>query len=141
MECVFCEIVRGKKPREIISETKNTITLLSNPSLMKGHCLVIPKRHIEKISELNEKEKKEIFNELIKVQEILFKQFPGCDIKQNYRPFQKQDNLKVNHLHFHLQPRELFDELYKKSQIYEKNIFRYLNNEELKKIKEEIFNG
>ncbi len=138
MGCVFCEIIDGKKPGEVISETKNTIAILSNPALMKAHCLVIPKRHVEKLSNLSEEERKELINEVIKIQEILLKKFSGCDIKQNYRPFQKQDELKVDHLHVHLQPRELFDEYYEKSQVYEGNIFRDLSESELKKVKEFI---
>ena len=58
----------------------------------------------------------------------------GCDIKQNYRPFQKQTKLKVNHLHIHLQPRELFDNLYEKSQIFEKEIFSDLEDVEKERI-------
>ncbi len=139
MVCVFCDIVGSKKNREIIFETENTLTILSNLSLVKGHCLIMPKRHVEKISELNEKESEEIFSELVKVQDILLKKFFGCDIRQNFRPFQKQDKLKVNHLHFHLQPREFFDTLYEKCQIYEKEIFRDLSQEELKEIKKEVF--
>lgn len=140
-KCVFCEIIKKENKRELISETENAITILSNLSLIKGHCLIIPKRHIEKISELNSKEKKEIFYELINIQEKLLKKFSGCDIRQNFRPFQKQNKLKVNQLHFHLQPREFEDKLYNKCQVYEKEVFRNLSNEESKKIKDEIFNG
>ena len=49
-ECPFCN---GIEPRSrIIDETRETITILSNPALVRGHCLVIPKRHVEKLSEL-----------------------------------------------------------------------------------------
>ncbi len=99
--------------------------------------MVIPKRHIEKLSELNKEEKKELLETIIEFQEkILSKISKGCDIRQNYRPFQNQDNLKVNHLHIHLQPREFKDELYKKSQITEKEIFRELEEGEIDKILE-----
>ena len=99
MNCPFCDL----KEERIIEETKNTFTILSNPAIVKGHLLVIPKRHAEKLSELNGDEKIELFNQVIKMQEILLRKFSGCDIRQNYRPFQAQDSLKVNHLHIHLQ--------------------------------------
>lgn len=139
MECVFCKIIEGELDRELISKTENTLTILSNPSQIEGHCLVIPKRHVEKISELNNKEKKEIFSELIKIEEILLRKFSGCDIKQNYRPFIPNSKFKVSHLHFHVQPRELNDNLFEKVQVNEKDVFNDLSKEELKKIKEEIF--
>ncbi len=74
-KCVFCEINQEKN--KVISESNDIIVILSNPALVKGHCLVIPKRHIEKISELNDKEKEEIFSELIKIQNNLLKKFSG----------------------------------------------------------------
>ncbi len=135
-DCPFCSLSKDTEGRtRIIDETTNTLTILSNPALMKGHCLVIPKRHVEKPSELSEEERKELFNQVIKIQELLIKHFSGCDIKENYRPFQKQSDLKVHHLHFHLQPRELFDELYEKSQKAEENVFKKLSKEELEETK------
>jgi histidine triad (HIT) family protein len=128
-ECPFCKIDAEKT--RLIWSGKNTVVFLSNPRLMRGHILVIPKRHVEKITELTSEEQTELFETVLKFQErILSKLSRGCDIRQNYRPFQKQDNLKVNHLHIHLQPRELFDELYEKCQIAEKEIFEELSNEE-----------
>jgi len=62
---------------------------------MPGHLLVVPKRHVEKLSALQEDERRELFEKVIQFQEkILSKLASGCDIKQNYRPFQKQSNLK-----------------------------------------------
>ncbi len=131
--CVFCNL--NLERTRIICESERSYTILSNPALMKGHSLVIPKRHVEKLSELDEEEKKDLLEQIIKIEELLLRKFPGCDIRQNYRPFQKQSNLKINHLHFHLQPRELYDKLYSTSQIYETQIFKFLNSEEVEKIK------
>ncbi|OIO42081.1 hypothetical protein COU56_02350 [Candidatus Pacearchaeota archaeon CG10_big_fil_rev_8_21_14_0_10_31_9] len=135
--CVFCDI--HKLNNIFISENKNCFSILSNPSLTYGHSLVIPKRHIEKINELKEEEIISIFSEIIKLQEIILKKFKGCDIRQNYRPFIKDDYYKVSHLHFHLIPRKNEDELYQKSMIHEKTIFKFLHSEELNSIKEDIY--
>ena len=133
MKCPFCEI--NKEKTVIINEGKNTRVILSNPKLMQGHLLVIPKRHVEKISQLEKNEREELFDKVIEFQEkILVKIAKGCDIRQNFRPFQKEDNLKVNHLHIHLQPREFEDKLYNKSQIFEKQIFSELTKQEKDKI-------
>jgi len=133
MDCSFCNI-NSEKTR-ILKEKKFVRVIFSNPRLMPGHLLIIPKRHVEKISELNKEEQKELFETIIEFQEkILNKIASGCDIRINYRPFQKQDNLKVNHLHVHLHPRELFDELYEKCQIFEKDVFQNLSPEELDKL-------
>jgi len=135
MDCPFCNI-NAEKTR-ILKDGKFVRVIFSNPRLMPGHLLVVPKKHVEKISQLNEEEKKELFETVVEFQEkILSKVSSGCDMKQNHRPFQKQDKLKVNHLHVHLQPRELFDELYEKCQVFETDVFRDLSLEELEKAHE-----
>lgn len=134
--CFFCIGIESKS--RILNETEYTLTILSNPALVRGHCLVIPKRHVEKLIELDYTEKKFLFDETIKMQESLLKKFSGCDVRQNYRPFISQNKLKMNHLHIHLIPRGFEDELYKKCQIYEKEIFRDLSQEELDEIKNYI---
>jgi len=88
------------------------------------------KRHTPRILGLKEKN-----GTVIEYQEKILKNIaPGCDIRQHYRPFLKQSELKVNHLHIHLQPRELDDELYRKCQIYHKDVFKELTEEEINKI-------
>jgi diadenosine tetraphosphate (Ap4A) HIT family hydrolase len=130
--CPFCNI--NPERTKILKEGLFSIVIFSNPRLMPGHILIVPKRHIEKFSELKKEEKEELLEMIIEFQEkILRKISSGCDIKQNYRPFQKENDLKVNHLHIHLQPRELFDELYEKSQKFETDIFEELTKKELKK--------
>jgi len=44
--CPFCNILKDE--REILSETKDSFIILSNPTLVSGHCLVIPKKHVKK---------------------------------------------------------------------------------------------
>lgn len=138
MNCVFCEIITENFER-IIRQTERVFVVLSNPKLMRGHLLVIPKRHVEKLDELDKEERTELFEEIINVEnKILEKIASGCDITQHYRPFVQQNNLKVDHIHFHLKPREFEDELYKKVQIHEKELFSELTKEELEEIEKLI---
>ena len=131
MNCPFCDLTGAG----IIKETNFCYVKLSNPRLMSGHLLIIPKRHVEKLSELSNEELKELIALTIEFQEKILKNLAsGCDIAEHYRPFQKQDRLKVNHLHIHLHPRELFDELYKKCQVFEKEVFNDLPPEEIEKM-------
>ncbi len=135
MNCPFCDDI-SKKADRIIKETEHTVTLLSNPKLMDGHLLVIPKRHIEKPSELTIQERIDLFNEVINIQEkVLEKIAPGCDISEHYRPFIPDNKFKVTHLHFHIRPRFLDDELYTKVQIDEKDVFKDLDSGEWEKYK------
>lgn len=117
MNCPFCNVDAEKN--RCVRETELSIVLLSNPRLLKGHTLVIPKRHIEKPWELTPAELQDIFTNIWWVEEKLLKIAEGCDIRQNYRPFIQQGRVKVNHVHFHVLPRTNEDELYQKSMRFE----------------------
>lgn len=119
----------------MIKSGKHAFVIFSNPRLMEGHLLVISKRHVERISELNEEERKEMFNMVVDLQEKIIKNVAlGCDIRQHYRPFQGESRLKVDHLHIHLQPRRFEDDVYRQCQIFEKDIFKPLTEEEVNRI-------
>lgn len=139
MRCVFCDIVTNRRER-IIRKSKNTCTILSNPYLLKGHCLVIPKKHYENILEIPEEILCELIKEVKIIEKILLEKFKasGCDVRQHYRPFQKESNLKINHLHFHVIPREFEDEIYKKSMIYEKDVFKELDEETFREVSQKL---
>jgi len=130
--CPFCNI--DPKRSKTVKEGKSVIVILSNPRLVDGHLLVIPKRHVEKLSQLSKKERDELVDTVIEFQEKILSKFSsGCDVRQNCRPFLKESEVKVDHLHIHLLPREFEDELYKKCQVFEKEIFRMLTEEEKEK--------
>jgi histidine triad (HIT) family protein len=136
MGCAFC----GIKDERIIRDTQNTITILSNPYLVEGHSLVIPKMHVQRISELTMPVAYELFDEVVRMQNMVLERLgaPGCDIRQNFRPFLPDSRLKVGHLHFHVIPRYKEDELYLKSMIYEKDVFRELQDEQSRLIMERL---
>ncbi len=125
-ECRFCNLENTEKQR-VLSVHDYCLVIFSNPRLMPGHLLVIPKRHVLSLSELTDVERGELFNVTIEYQEKILKHLAsGCDIKQHNRPFLKENDLKVDHVHIHLQPRDFEDELYLKSGIYDREIFKPL---------------
>ena len=50
-QCIFCSIVSNQTPSFKIAEDKNSIAILELNPLSKGHALIIPKEHSDKISE------------------------------------------------------------------------------------------
>jgi len=134
MNCSFCKLLQDEK-RKVIEEKKHVFVVLSDPRLMPGHLLIIPKRHVEKLSELDVNQRKELIETTIDYQDkILDRISPGCDTRIHFRPFIKQNKLKVDHLHVHLQPRFSEDKLYTKCQINHKNIFKPLCKRERNKM-------
>ena len=125
-DCPFCN-----PTEKVLKENEHAQALLSNPHKVPGHFLVIPKRHIEKPWELTDDELKSIFDLIFFIeQKIIGKLGDGCDIRQNYRPFLKQDELKVNHMTFHVIPRSLNDYLHTVAEQYEEGLFAELDDME-----------
>ncbi|MCK4649781.1 HIT family protein [Candidatus Pacearchaeota archaeon] len=50
-QCIFCSIAANKTPSYKIAEDKNYIAILELNPLSKGHSLIIPKEHLDKIPE------------------------------------------------------------------------------------------
>lgn len=132
MICSFCDLNQETDQKRILESNQYNTVLFSNPRLMKGHLLVIPRRHVEKLSELRQEEREELFETVTRFQEkILSTMAGGCDVRHHYRPFIKDGRLKRSHLHIHLQPRELEDELYKRCQHFETDIFHEMTDDEM----------
>ena len=60
--CIFCDIINGKAKSYKISENKLSIAILDINPLSRGHCLVIPKRHVPWWHDLNEEENQSLFS-------------------------------------------------------------------------------
>ncbi|MFZ1484064.1 MAG: HIT family protein [Candidatus Saccharimonadales bacterium] len=128
--CPFCN---GKE--RIVKENEHAYALLSNPRKVPGHTLVVPKRHVDKPWELTEMELRDVFDLISYIEQKLIGQFgDGCDIRQNYRPFLQQSELKVDHIHFHVIPRTLEDYIYQVSEKYDTELFAELDAAEAKAV-------
>jgi histidine triad (HIT) family protein len=44
--CVFCRILEGKAPGYLVGENAQAVALLDIQPHARGHCLVIPRRHV-----------------------------------------------------------------------------------------------
>jgi diadenosine tetraphosphate (Ap4A) HIT family hydrolase len=131
MNCPFCEL--DHKRNKVIYNGKTVFVALSNPRLAKGHLLVIPKRHIEKPSQMNRVERTELFDIILKFQDKITSLLAkGCDIRENYHPFRKaDDHSKVDHIHFHLIPRDPDDEIYQTYEKLQKDVFKFMSEREI----------
>jgi len=129
-KCPFC----NSEDRRVL-ENKLAYAMLSNPRLVPGHFLVIPKRHIVKPWELTQQELLAVFELVFKLQKAISRNLAnGADVRQHYRPFLKQSRIKVDHVHYHVLPREFKDKLYRKVQYREAEIFEDLTDEEAERI-------
>ena len=50
--CVFCAIVRGESPADVVLRDEVAVAFLDRTPLFKGHVLVVPSRHVVTLPEL-----------------------------------------------------------------------------------------
>ena len=137
-ECPFCE---AHKEQRILEETKNNFVIFSNPRIQPGHILVFPKRHVERLSQLKSNESTELFGLLCKYQEKILKNISsGCEVMQNFKPYLPNSRTHVNHLHFHLHPRNHDDQVALKVDKHRKPLYKDLSEAELKRMKSILSN-
>jgi len=56
MDCIFCQIVAGKVPSEIIYRDEEVIAFRDINPQAPTHLIIIPKRHIPALTHLSEEE-------------------------------------------------------------------------------------
>jgi histidine triad (HIT) family protein len=102
--CIFCKLAAGVYPSSTIYEDDLFRVILDISPATKGHALLIPKRHIENIYELDGEES-ELALFVIREVSCAMKKTLGCDginVLQNNGSAAGQS---VFHLHFHIIPR------------------------------------
>ncbi len=103
MDCIFCKIVAGEIPSYKVYEDDNVMAFLDITQGTKGHTLVIPKKHVPNIYELDQKTITDVFSVVPKLANSLKKAFTpiGLNILNN----NDKPNQSVFHFHVHLIPR------------------------------------
>ena len=103
-DCIFCKIIDGSIPSFKIHENENCLVLLDRFPSGIGHVLVIPKKHVENIFELDDETAAKIFPLVTDVAKRMKKHLAldGLNILQNNGAAAQQS---VPHFHIHLIPR------------------------------------
>jgi histidine triad (HIT) family protein len=102
MDCIFCQIVAGKVPSNILYQDEEVIAFPDINPLAPTHLLIIPKRHIPSLAHLSEAELSlighmvDVANQLAKKEGIAEK---GYRLAINCG---EQGGQLVPHLHMHL---------------------------------------
>lgn len=100
-DCIFCKIVDGEIPGNIVYEDENVVAFLDANPVSKGHTLVVPKEHVDDIHEAEHMEY--MWEPIVEVSNAVKKAFgaEGVNIAQNNGAKAGQE---VFHLHFHVTP-------------------------------------
>ncbi|TFK70558.1 HIT-like protein [Pluteus cervinus] len=98
--CIFCQIVKGDVPSFKLLETELSLSFLDINPVSKGHALVIPKIHVEKMHELPDEYLRDILPIAKKIARA--QGTKDYNILSNNGELAGQD---VPHVHFHVIPK------------------------------------
>ena len=102
--CIFCRINRGEIPSITIYENEEFRVMLDRFPASKGHILILPKKHIENIYDLEPESAGRLFELATRFASIIKRTFgnEGLNIIQNNGKVAGQT---VPHYHLHMIPR------------------------------------
>lgn len=106
MSCIFCKIVSGEIPAKIVAQSNLSISFFDAFPLAKGHVLVIPKKHHQKIQDMTSDENSDLFS-------LVHSMVSKVDLISNSTLIAihngKDAGQEVPHVHVHLVPRSKND--------------------------------
>ena len=106
MDCIFCKIVNGEIKSRLIMESKNSIAFLDAFPVTKGHTLVIPKTHYDKIQDMSQDDSADLFRTVYEVVSKIDK-ITGSTLLATHNG--KESGQEIPHVHVHLIPRQSND--------------------------------
>ncbi len=103
--CIFCKIAQKKIDVKIIDENEKAIAFLDAFPLTSGHTLVIPKRHYEKLQEVEFDQVTPLFSLVHKLSAYVER---GTDAQSTLIAIHngKDAGQEIPHLHVHIVPRK-----------------------------------
>ena len=104
MDCLFCNIINKTQDAHVIFEDDSHIAIMDKYPIQKGHSLVIPKTHHEKIIDMTNDEVAALFSRVPSVARgiIAATGADGFNLGQNNG---RSANQIIPHVHVHIIPR------------------------------------
>ncbi len=103
VDCIFCDIIDGKAPSLDIYEDEYVLCFLDINPLSQGHTLVIPKKHADRLEELDE-----IRENIFRVVHRLAPKIADAVEAPAYNIFinnGEEAGQEIPHIHCHILPR------------------------------------
>lgn len=101
-DCVFCRIIAGDDPGEVVWDDEIAVGILDRRPLFHGHTLVVPRRHVVTLADLEPDEVGPFFRRVQAIAAAMPEAI-GCT-----GTFVANNNIvsqSVAHLHVHVVPR------------------------------------
>lgn len=117
-DCIFCKIATGRLPATKIYEDQVAIAFLDIGPVSDGHTLVIPKQHFEKLHDCPS----DLLGQVTKCISKVAKAVAAAMNSEAYNVLCNNGRAAgqiVNHLHFHIIPRNTGDAVFDRWPAYQ----------------------
>ena len=103
-DCVFCAIGEEQAPAEVVFEDEETLAFIDINPANPGHTLVIPKRHVRNIFDLDEQTAATVMRTTVRVAQAIKRalQPDGMNLVQSN---ERAGGQEIFHFHMHIVPR------------------------------------
>jgi histidine triad (HIT) family protein len=103
-DCIFCQIVAGELPAEVVDSDEHTMALMDINPWTRGHAVVIPRRHAANLYEIDDDELARTAVAAKRLAERM-KERLGCDGVNLLNSCEPAAWQTIFHLHIHVIPR------------------------------------
>jgi len=108
LDCRFCQIATGSLQAAVVFQDEHSLAFLDYRPLFPGHCLLIPKAHIETLADLPSGSIQSFF---ANAQMLARAVEQGMDADGSFVAINNRVSQSVPHLHVHVVPRRRKDGL------------------------------
>ena len=106
--CLFCDLVAGVAPAAVVLDEADVFAFLDRRPLFEGHTLVVPRAHVETLTDLPAELVPVFFTA---VQRVAAAVVDGLDADGSFVATNNVVSQSVPHLHVHVVPRRRKDGL------------------------------
>lgn len=107
-DCVFCSIVAGATPAEVVLEEGDVVAFLDTRPVFKGHVLLVPRDHVVTLPDLPAGQRDGF---LAAAQRLATAVVEGLGAQGSFVAINNVVSQSVPHLHLHVVPRTKGDGL------------------------------
>jgi histidine triad (HIT) family protein len=119
--CAFCKIVRGEGESHAVFDDDVALAFLDRRPLLKGHCLLVPKQHLETLDDLPAESIGSLF---ARVQVLARAVQRALAADGHFVSINTRISQSVPHLHVHVVPRWKDDKLFSPKLIWRRRPYK-----------------
>ncbi len=113
--CIFCRIAAGEFAASVVYEDRAVVAFLDSKPLIHGHCLVVPRLHVEALADLPDDLVTPLFTFVRRLAGVMETGF-GAD--GSFVAINTHMSQSVPHLHVHVVPRYKGDGLFARGMVW-----------------------